>query len=278
MGMEIIRLGGDVSRSLSPELNDFGKLSFATHHVPSVPMSIWLMSSSVGKQMIPWWDYNAQIDEDLKRLSDLWSVTSAQSFFDCLFLSQFKRIAGQNLYMIVPGYLRTDGWDKLPETSKAAYLRGQGCVYRLEGAYSSRLAINWVPFAQPQCIIKDPSFSSFWPMFVASRNDDVANSIGFFSLSDPRKLPLAVSLLIQPNDQRSNELSKVVDWFGMYSSPISPEYCSSAVVYSKDEAIIERMKEFQQKFELQLLETRNELREHPLPHTAFRILSRFVAI
>ncbi len=277
MGMEIVRLGG-ISESVATESTDFGKLSFATHNIPSIPMSIWLMNSSVGKQMVPWWTYSAAIDEDLKRLNDLWSVTSAQSFFDCLFLSQFRRLVGQNLYVIIPGYLRTDGWDKLPEPSRALYLRGQGCVYRLEGAFNSKLTINWVPFAQPQCIVKDPSFSALWPMFVASRNEDVATSLGFFSLSDPRKLPLAVSMLIQPNEQRSAELSKVVDWFGMYSSPVSDDFCSSSVIYSKDDAIIERMKDFQTKFDALLLEVRNELREQPQPHTAFRILSRFVAI
>lgn len=278
MGTEIIKLGESAANPTSAGTQELAKVSYSVHQVPDPAMSIWLMSTTIGRSLVPWWSYDGAIDEDVKRLSDLWTVNSAQSFFDCLYLSQFKRSAGQNFYVIAPGYLRTEGWDKLPENSRTAYLRGQGCVYRLEGAFNSKLAINWVPFAQPQCIIKDPAFSALWPMFVASRNDDVATSIGFFSLSDVRRLPLVVSLLIQPNDDRSNELAKVVDWFGMYSSPISPDYAASAVVYSKNKTMVEQMADFQRRFDAQLAEARQMLSAQPQPTTAFRILSRFVAI
>lgn len=279
MGMEIIRLGDKQSKPLSPAVSqNLAELSFSTHHIQQPPLSIWMLSAAAERPLVPWWGYSGQIDDDVKRLNDLWSVSSAQSFFDCLFLSQFKRAMGPNLYAIVPGYLRTEGWNTLPDMSRNAYLRGQGCVYRLEGAFKSKLSINWVPFAQPQCVIKDPSFEALWPMFVASRNDDVANSIGFFSISDVRKLPQAVSLLIQPNENRSIDLSNVVDWFGVYSSPISPDHSSCAVVYAKEKSTLAQFSNFQSKFQTLMAETRSTLLSSPTPHTAFRILSRFVAI
>ncbi len=278
MGMEIIRLGAEGTSAIEQRASELAKLNFSTHRVPDPALSIWMMSLAPGKTVSPWWAYNAAIDEDVERLNTLWSVSSAQSFFDCLFLSQFKKIAGPNLYMIAPGYLRAEGWEKLPEHARNAYLRGQGCVYRLEGSFDAKLSINWVPFAQPQSMIKDPAFSALWPLFVASRNDDVANSIGFFSLSDVRKLPQVTSLLIQANENRSVELSSVVDWFGMYSSPMTPDHGACAVVYSNDNAQMARFVDFQLKFDAVLTEAREALRSSPNPHTAFRILSRFIAI
>ena len=279
MGMEIIRLGDEEApKSIEARISELAKMSFAIHRVPDPALSIWMMSLAPGAAVVPWWTYNAAIDEDLQRLNELWSVSSAQAFFDCLFLSQFKKMAGPNLYMIAPGYLRAEGWDKLPEPARNAYLRGQGCVYRLEGAYNSKLAISWVPFAQPQSMIKDPAFSALWPMFVASRNDDVANSIGFFCLSDVRKLPQVTSLLIQQNENRSADLASVVDWFGIYSSPLTPEHSACAVFYSKEEAQMTRFSEFQAKFDVMLNEARSALRASPTPNTAFRILSRHIAI
>jgi hypothetical protein len=278
MGMEIVRLGENVPQSITPNSTELAKFSFSTHHIQNPPLSIWMMSSSIGQPIFPWWNYGANIDVDIQRLHELWSVTSPQSFFDCLYLSQFKKMAGQNFYAIIPGYLRNDGWDKLSDSARSAYLRGQGCVYRLEGAFDSKLTINWVPFAQPQCIIKDPTFNSFWSMFTSARNDDVANSVGFFSLADAHKLPQVASLLIQPSENRSIQLTEVVDWFGLYSSPITPDFATCNVIYSKNKAFIEQLAGFQSQFEALLKNTRDALKGSPLPHTAFRILSRLVAI
>lgn len=279
MGMEIIRLGDESApKPIENQNVELAKLGFSTHRVPDPRLSIWMMSMTPGLAPLRWWNYSGAIDEDIERLNNLWSVTSAQSFFDCLFLSQFKKIAGPNLYVIAPGYLRADGWEKLPEQSRNAYLRGQGCVYRLEGAFNTKLEINWVPFSQPQSMIKDPSFSAMWPLFCASRNDDVANSMGFFALSDVRKLPQVTNLLIQKNENRSVNLSSVVDWFGLYSSPITPDHGACGVVYSQDDAQIAKFAEFQQKFAAILAEARQALTASPTPQTAFRVLSRFVAI
>src|SRR5262245_30068870 len=140
MGMEIIRLGNSESKIVnSAETQALADLSFAVHKVEDPALSIWMMTSTIGSPMVPWWAYDAKLDEDIKRLNDLWSVTSAQSFFDCLFLSQLKRAAGPNFYVILPGYLRSEGWSTLPENARNAFLRGQGCVYRLEGAFKNKL-------------------------------------------------------------------------------------------------------------------------------------------
>lgn len=277
--MEIIQFDDVLgTQAAPPKPRHLANLSFVAHKVVTPPMSIWMMSLEAQSAVLPWWGYNGTIDEDLQRLNDLWSVSSPQSFFDCLFLSQFKRLIGRNLYMIAPGYLRTEGWDKLSDQARSAYLHGQSCVYRLEGALKQKLSINWVPFAQPQVIIKDPSFAALWSMFVASRNDDVANSIGFFQLADIKRLPEVTNMLIHPNDNRSVDLSQVVDWFGLYSSPLNPDHGACAVIYSGLNAAVPPLSEFQVKFRALLTEVRQMLQANPTPRTAFRILSRFVAI
>ncbi len=278
MGMEIVRLGESDVRQLSGEKEELGELSFVTHNLPEKNLSIWMMTATRGQQLVPWWNYDAKIDGDLQRLNDFWGVSSAQGFFDCLYLSQFKKMASNNFYVIAPGYLRTDGWDKMPEASRVAYLRGQGCVYRLEGAFDSKLTINWVPFAQPQSLVKDPSFGALWPMFTAARNDDVANSLGFFSLSDIHQLPKVVGMLISQSNNRSLELASAVDWFGLYSSPITPDHTACSVVYTKHVSVMAKLAEFQQKFQHVLNEARATLKANPAPQTAFKVLSRYIAI
>ncbi|MCG3205036.1 MAG: hypothetical protein KCHDKBKB_01753 [Elusimicrobia bacterium] len=280
MGIDLIRLNNEqkVEKPIESRLKELSKLSFVTHHVTNPSLSIWMMSLTPKMSLFPWWTYKANLDEDIKRLSDLWSVTSDQGLFDCLFLSQFKRLAGSSLYMIAPGYLRTEGWDKLTDQARQSYLHGQSCVFRLEGAYNSKLSINWVPFAQPQVIIKDPSFSALWSMFVGSRNDDVANSIGFFQLSDIKKLPQVTNLLIRPNNNRSQDLATVVDWYALYSSPLNPDHASCAVVYSSMASQLTKFSEFQLKFDTLINSTRETLRAEAIPYTVFKILSRYIAI
>src|SRR5690242_3097411 len=98
MGMEIVRLGDSQSKQIAPA-NDqpLAQLSFALHAVPEPPLSIWMMTATPGMRVFPWWTYDGKIDDDVQRLNSLWNVTSAQSLFDCLFLSQLKKMMGQNL-------------------------------------------------------------------------------------------------------------------------------------------------------------------------------------
>ena len=180
--------------------------------------------------------------------------------------------------MIAPGYLRTEGWNSLSDLARTSFLQGQNCVYRLEGSFNGKLAINWVPFSQPQVIIKDPSFASLWPMFVASRNDDVANSLCFFQLSDVHRLPQVANLLIRPNENRSVDLLKEVDWYGLYSSPINPGHGACSVVYAGENCPLPPLAEFQVKFRALINEVRDQLQANPTPQTAYRILSRYVAL
>src|SRR5882672_6725470 len=142
MGIEIIRLGekqDEIDKLFA--VPSMAELSFQTHQVPNPPMSIWMMSASIGKAPLPWWKYDAKIDVEINKLSQEWNITSAQSLFDCLYLSQLRLTAGNNFYVIFPGNLKTESWEKLLESDQFTYSRGQACVYHLEGAYDGKLAI-----------------------------------------------------------------------------------------------------------------------------------------
>jgi hypothetical protein len=279
MGIEIINLGRDHGeRGKQIPLQDLSPLSFSSHSVANPQMSIWLMSAAPGQPVFPWWTYSAKVEESSKKLNDLWGVTSAQSFFDCIFLSQLRKHFGSNLYVIFPGNIRVDGWDKLPESSKALFLKGQECVYHLEGAFGSKLSINWVPFSQPQRIVKNPSFGDMWKLFLASRSEDPVMSISYFTLTNPRTLPEAIQLLIHPSENRSEEFSKQVDWFGLYSSPLNSDHAACSVAYARFPNILGPVTEFQKQFTDLIEQTRFALNSSPTPETVFRILSRIVAL
>ncbi len=274
MGIETIKL----SNGADPAAVTANPLNFAWHHLADPALSIWSMTATPDQPVFPWWNYNFSIDEDVRRLKDLWNVTDAQSFFDCLFLSQFKKMMGAGLYVLFPGYLRTQSWGDLADSARSAFLRGQGCVYRLDGSYNGKMDIRWVPFAQPQSLVKDPSLEALWSLFVGGRTEDVSNSVGFFGLNDARKLPQVLSLLIQPHEDRSMALSSIVDWYGVYSSPISPGYGTSAVLYAQQKSGLELCAAFQQRFVALVEEVRTALIATPSPRIAFRFLSRLVAL
>jgi hypothetical protein len=281
MGMEIIHLGKDHGSSgstINLRIQDLSPISFSTHSVAKPPMSIWLMSAAPHQPVFPWWAYSANLDEAVSKLNEIWSITNAQSFFDCLYLSQLKKQFPSNLYVIFPGNIRVDGWSGLKESSQNTFLRGQECIYHLEAAFSSKLSINWVPFSQPQRIVKDPSFGDLWRLYQASRADDVAMSLSFFSLSNPATLPEAIQLLIHPNENRSEEFSKNVDWFGAYSSPLRPDYASCSVVYSRHADGLGPITQFEKRFNDLIQQVRSLLVPTTTPEAVFRILSRLVAI
>src|SRR4051812_23628568 len=114
MGIDIIRLGNR-QESLGQRFTqeDLGHATYNLFKIPDPPLSIWWMSTNVGQPLFPWWNYDAALDDDIHRLAQLWSITSSQTFFDCLFLSQLKRAAGQNFYVIFPGSIKGEIWSRL---------------------------------------------------------------------------------------------------------------------------------------------------------------------
>lgn len=279
MGIEIIHIGRDHGeRGTRILLQDLSPLSFSSHSVTNPQMSIWLMSAAPGQPILPWWNYSAELDESIKKLNEVWGVSSAQTFFDCLFLSHLRKSFGSNLYVLFPGNIRVDGWDRLTESNRNIFLRGQECVYHLEGSFSSKLSINWVPFSQPQRIVKNPPFGDMWKLFLASRSEDPTMSLSFFVLSNPSTLPEAIQLLIHPSENRSEEFSKHVDWFGLYSAPLTPEYASCSVAYARFPNILGPVTEFQKQFNDLIEQVRFALSSSPTPDTVFKILSRLVAL
>jgi hypothetical protein len=277
MGIETIKLT-DGSTPQSGSALAPAPVKFAWHQVTDPALSIWNMTVAPDQPLFPWWNYAFSIDEDVKRLKDLWNITDAQSFFDCLFFSQFRKIMGSGIYMIFPGYLRTQSWGELSDSARSAFLRGQGCVYRLDGSYNGKMDVRWVPFAQPQSLVKDPSLEALWSLFVNGRTEDVSNSIGFFALNDARKLPRVISLLVQPNEQRSTELASIVDWYGVYSSPVSPGFGTSAVVYGQKKSSLALCATFEERFAGLVDAIRTALAADASPRVAFRFLSRLVAL
>jgi hypothetical protein len=278
MGIEIIRLGDKRDTIPAAGVQDLATVHFSTHSVAQPPMSIWLMAVAKRLPILPWCVYNAGIDEDIHKLYDLWNITSAQSLFDFLYLSLIKKTFPSDLYVLFPGNIKTDAWDKIKDPQRVTFQRGQGCLYRLEASYGKKLDVNWVPFYQPQSVVKDPSFDHLWRLFVAAKMEDVANSISFFSLSDSRKFPDAVTILIQQNENRSESLSGAVDWFGVFSSPLTDRNSACAVAYMKNKALLSTFVDLETRFKYLLDQCKAALLADTSPASVLRLLGRLAAV
>lgn len=279
MGIDIIRLGEQQHLGGSDvEAKDLAQLTCRDYAVQNPRMFIWLMVALKDRQLFPWWGYDQSMEQEIQTLNELWSISNPQSLFDCLLLSQLKRFAGSNFFAIFPGNIKTEGWGKLREADRSLFLRGQGCVYHMQGSFDSKLTINWVPFWQPQSLVRDPSFASLWRLFMASKSEDPTASISFFSLSDPTKLAEAVSLLIDPEDDRSEKLAKIVDWFGLYTSPLMDPYSPACVMYTNKQQYISKFTELQKNMTGLYEEAKSQLIAKPQPNTALRLLSRHIAL
>lgn len=277
MGIEIIKLGEDATEKatqMTPE--DLGKVSFNNYLFPNPAMSIWMMNLSRQKAAFPWWSYkSAGPGDDFETLGKTWSVASPQHMFDYLFLSQLHQLGGQNLYVIFPGNVKTNGWGQLQDRDRDVYRRGQGCVYHLEGTYAQKFNINWVPFYQPQSLVREPNFESMWRLFLAKQDEnEETNCLSYFSLANPRLLPEVVNLLIKQDTQRSEKLSALVDWFGVYSSPLRTNYSTTNIIYTRKAALVRLFREFERKFEEKFIQAQTTLLEKTTPRTAIRLLTK----
>lgn len=279
MSTDVIRLNNGTPGLASPlKRQDLARLQFSHHDAPPPAMSIWMMSMAAREPVFPWWSYGSSVDDDINKLSMLAGITSAQGLFEFLFLLQLRKAFANGLYVIVPGNVRTDGWRHLPERAQAAFQRGQNCVYRLDAVLGKKMAVNWVPFYQPQCLVKDPSADVMSRFFNAAKSEDPTTSLSFFSLSDPRRMPEVVNLLIQKDDTRSEKLSGLVDVFGVFSSPRDDRNGTCALAYAANSAALEPLKAFERGFNGAVEQVRTLLLADPTPAAVLKIISRLVAL
>jgi len=257
---------------------NLGQPAFKTYTVPSPAMSIWLMTLPPNQAPFPWWSYAGAIDADINTLNQDWSIPSPQGLFDCLFLWHLSKFAGLNSFTIFPGCIKTTAWGSLRPIDRETFTRGQGCVYQLFGAYDRKLAINWVPFWQPQSLVRSPAFGSLWRLFSCNTGDESTRCITMFGLANPRKLPEVVNLLIAKDDNRSEKLVSLVDWYGVFSSPLDPKIGTCALIYTKNPDVITNLNVMQAQFSRQLSDAQTELTKDTSPRTALRIMSRQVAL
>ncbi len=280
MGIEMVPLHDERSPVRARyDVPGLAQPEFKTFHVPMPAMSIWMMSVPAGAALMPWWNYGSHIEDDLNALNQTWNIPSQQSLFDCLALSHLTKFAGNNLFAIFPGCVKTTGWGSLRQSDRETFDRGQGCVYHLFGAFNAgRFGVNWVPFWQPQSLVKNPNFGSLWRLFSSNTGDEATRCLTFFSLSNLRKLPEIVNLLINKDDQRSEKLVSLVDWFGVYSSPIDPKMGTCAAIYTQKAEVVDKLVYLQAHLSRQISDAQKDLQAEPLPRTALRIMSRQVAL
>lgn len=278
MSVDVIKLGQQQEPEIELKPSSLANLAFRSHVVPDPAMSIWLMNLKNDAPIFPWWNIDSELDPDVKTLDDTWGISTPQSLFDCLFLSQLGRCLGPNLYAIIPGYVKTDGWNKLQEPDRQAFLKGQGCIYHLEGNFNDRLSINWVPFGQPQSIVRDLSFGSLWRLFVATQPPDSSKSFCFFSLKDARRLPEIANLLIKEDDKRSEHMAGLVDWFGAYMSPLKKDFSTCGVFYTQKKESVPLFSELQRQFQAAVEAARALLVKEPEPKNVIKVLSRLIAL
>ena len=276
MGIEIIKLddraGNQAPRPALTE-QDLAPLLFSDHVVGNPPMSVWLLSVARRQPLFPWWTYRSDFDKDINRLHDEHGVTSAQSLFDYLFFYALKANMTSNLFVVFPGNIRRDGWEKLTETERDAFARGQGCVYRLDASCGKKLAVNWVPYYQPQSLVREPTLALIWRLFLAARNDDHVNNLCFFQ-APTSKLPQISQALIQNTDKRSEMMAELTDWFGVYSSPMDEQYTACSIAYARTPAVVERFHEVQRNLGALLSEFRQLLLEKTTPSAVSNLLTR----
>jgi len=279
MGVDIIRLGGE-RHEIEPPVHsdDLAKPTFQTHLVNQPPMTIWLMTMKSQQLIFPWWRYESTLDDDLHALNQSYHITTAQHLFDCLILSQIQKFSGTDFYVIFPGMVRKEGWGRLREIDKDTFNRGQACHYHLNANYDQRLTVNWVPYWEPQSLVKNPSFGSLWRLFEGNNGDGVSRCLTFFGLSDPRLLPKVINLLIEKDDHRSEKLAEFIDWYGVYSSPIDVRAGTCAMIYSQSPVVLSRLEVMQDQISALLQQGQNDLISDPRPRTAIRIMSRQIAL
>jgi hypothetical protein len=278
MGIEIIKITDKQPEASTLKPQDLARVSFSVHSVPTPSMSIWLMSMPSGQAIFPWWNYEVAIDGDVNQLSELTGISSPQGLFDFLFLHQLKRTFSTGLYTLVPGNAKTEGAQLLNESAETALSRGQNCVYRLEAAMGKKLAVNWVPFYQPQVMVKDVSGDTLNRFFRASRTEDVTNSLSFVGLADVRRMAGVVNLLVKQDENRSEHMTQAADWFGVYSSPTGDTHGTCAMVYTSSNASVAAFVAFQKQFEATIEAVRANLFQAPMPSTVLKIASRLIAL
>lgn len=254
------------------------KLKFRHLSSESASLKLWFYVAAFNETFFPWWNFDASIEDDIKSLSDVWSIKSPENLFDFLFLHSLQKLAAPNLYVIFPGNIRQESWNETKETERQTFLKGQGCIYHLQGVFSEKLSIQWVPFWQPQSLVKNPSPFSMWQLFQRIPSDDQARSLSFFSLSDPGHLPAVINLLIEPAQKRSEDLASHVDWFGMYSSPVQALARTGCVIYSQSNQMLEKFSSMENILHEQYIRIFESLASQRVPNTAYKIMSGLTSI
>lgn len=280
MGIDVIKLRRNDAPTVENRLRleDLSTPQFQLHQVPQSKMAIWLMNTTPKGKLFPWWEYDPSIDEDFQALNQMYSIRSPQGLFDSLVLSQIKKMAGPDLFAIFPGKIKTEGWGGLQDIDKETFERGDECIYHLEAEFKEKLSINWVPYYKPQSLVKNPSFGSLWRLFNAGKNDDYCNSLCMFSLRDRRQLPKVLEILIKQSEHRSEELLPLVDWFGVYSSPISPNFGVSLPIYTDKKEILFELASLKNNISTLAQKIQADLVADPNPSSVIRSLSRNIAL
>jgi len=280
MGAEIIRLGNiDEPMGSHLTLGDLADLSFQRFDAPNNSMSIWLMRLARDKKIFPWWSYQGVMDEDIEKLYGSWSVSSPQHLFDLLFLNQIFLFGGSHFFVIFPGNTKTTGWGQLREEDRTTFLKGQGCNYYLDGLFKGKMVINWVPFYQPQSLVRNPRFDSFWRLFLSKvEEQDEANSICFFSMKNMQNLPEVIRLLIHKEEKRSEKLLEYVEWYGLFCSPKRPNVTTSCVIYTKNKDYLQQLTYLERQTLNQFEKIKQELLKDSTPGTTLKIINRHIAL
>lgn len=274
MGIDMINLGSGAQAGRS---SDLAELEFRSQAFPNNRIQIWMMASAPGKSAFPWWSFHPEISSDIEALHKAWRVTGPQSLLDVLFLREIQRHAGDNLFVIFPGFLQSRQAQRLAEDDRQILRNGMSCTYHLEAALQQKLAISWVPFWEPQSVVRAPKADALWRLFLAARQEETVNCITFFSLSQPKALPEVMNLLKSPNAaDRSQRLATMVDWFGVYSSPSSEKFAPCAVIYSAQMGAPGVFAGIQRDLRAQVQGVRDAMITEPGPATLHRYLDRHI--
>src|SRR5438105_3271700 len=102
MGIDVIKLGERITEGQTLTSEDLVQLTCRDYDLGPDALKIWLNVGYKDRPLFPWWRYNHSFEQEIRTLNELWSVSTPQSLYDCLFLSTLKHFAGSNFFAIIP--------------------------------------------------------------------------------------------------------------------------------------------------------------------------------
>jgi len=273
MEMDKKPLGSEVSNIQERTLRDLARIKHFDFAAQDPAMRVWILMTEPFKTIFPWWSYTPELDDDIKALNDIWQVSDPSCLFDILFLSSLKKSIGGDCFLILSGAIRNENWGDVSAAGRYAFSSGEECSYQLHGSFSERLSINWTPLWQPHRVVKAPPLPVLWRLFRQSAGADSPRVLSFFYMPELKNYEPVLELLRNPDPKRSEKLTQLVKWFGLFSSSSMSGSRPGCVVYSNESEDLEEFEKLRAEFVPMVQKAQALLAEDTRPRVVLKFLT-----